>query len=196
MNSKSSGAMTRINRIPGHVLLPQFATRHLRPITGVVVSAALVLAMWNDGNALVWSALLGGGWGLSLLYAVQLRGLKRGDGSASWSGVLFAAIVFPALAVPLVLKSEELLRAFDLTAIPLALVYIASKLGCHRIGCCDRPHMRRGLLSLPMLEVLATSAISVLVACALAVDGPDGLAFLVFLVLHVVSWQSAKRLRT
>src|SRR5690606_27170391 len=77
----------------------------------------------------------------------------------------------------------------------LALIYIAAKLGCHRIGCCDRPNMLRGVPSLPMLEVMATSAISVLVGCALAVDGPNGLAFLVFLSLHVASWQTAKRLR-
>jgi len=55
--------------------------------------------------------------------------------------------------------------------------------------------MLRGVPSLPMLEVMATSAISVLVGCALAVDGPNGLAFLVFLSLHVASWQTAKRLR-
>lgn len=195
MVSNSSGVMTRIHRISGHVLLLRFATRHLRPITGLAVSAALVLALWRDGHTLVWSALLGGGWGLSLLYAVQLRGLKRGDGSASWSGVLLAAIAFPTLAGPLALESGELLRVFDLTLIPLALLYIVSKLGCHRIGCCDRPHMRRGMLSLPMLEVLATSAISVLAVCALAADGPDGLAFLTFLLLHVASWQAAKRLR-
>lgn len=185
---------------PGFRVLPgarlsAFLAHHVRPVTGVAASAAVVLALMAEGHGLVRSAVIGGGWGLCMLYAVQLRGLRRNDGSASWSGVLLAALAFPGVLVPPLVGPDALLTVLDHTALPLAAVYIAAKLGCHRIGCCDFPRRPRGGLSLPMREVLATATIAVLAGCVLLADAPNGLGFLVFLLLHVASWQAAKRYR-
>lgn len=187
--SHQSGARTRLRSIF------RLAVQHLRPSVGVVASVSVAMELWLAGYRPFYSLIFGAGWGLSMLYAVQLRGLKRGDGSVSWTGVLVAAIAFPAISVPLLFNVGALPHILDLTSAPLGIVYFAAKVGCHRIGCCNWGLKRRQAVSLPLLEAWITLALTTVVIIITLSPAPAGIAFAVFLIIHITVWQVAKKFR-
>lgn len=127
-----------------------------------------------------------------LLEPLFLAGLAD-DGSVSWTGVLVVAIGFPIIAVPLLFDVEMLHEVLDLTAVPLGIIYVAAKLGCHRIGCCNWNRNRWCGTSLPLVEAWITLALSA--ALITLSPAPAGLGFATFLLFHSAAWQAAKRLR-
>lgn len=170
---------------------------HLRTLTGIAASIAYGVAVNRAlPLPLIGGLAFGGGWGLVLLYAVQLRGIVQKDGSASWSGVLAASLAYTLVVTVAAFGIKRIPAVLDLSTVPLGVIYIAAKLGCHRIGCCNWKHAHRSpFLSLPLLEVAFTTialTLAITVSRLLQVPGTE---FCVFSICHVGSWSIAKRFR-
>ena len=96
---------------------------------------------------------------------------------------------------PILLGFTASVVALDAAIAPLTLVYVASKVGCHRIGCCNWARGRENWpISLPLIE-----SGSNLVICGLFLIQnfplPPGSAFVSFLCLHLAIWRALKSLR-
>lgn len=110
----------------------------LRTVTGIVASIGFGVGISRAfALPLVGGLAFGGGWGLVLLHAVQLRSIMQGDGAASWSGVIAASMAYALAATSVIIGIGHIPVVLDLSTIPLGAIYIAAKLGCHRIGCCN-----------------------------------------------------------
>lgn len=169
---------------------------NLRALTGVVASVIFGYLVWDrHGQNLVLALAFGGGWGLAMLYGVQLRGLVRRDGSVSWTGALLSSVLWVCAVGSIVFSPSLVLSLIDISSILTGAIYISAKLGCHRIGCCDWEKGRRHrLYSLPMLEALVT-VLQICFVLLMLGDVPRGAVAATFLSFHIATWTAFKRFR-
>lgn len=181
----------------GLALVTASAIKQLRTITGIAASIFLGVSVSRSfALPLVGGLAFGGAWGIVLLYAVQLRGLVQGDRSASWSGVIIASLIYIVSATFVFLGVSKIPVVLDLSTPPLGAIYIAAKLGCHRIGCCNwKSTLRPHLLSLPLIEAIFTVVILIFVFMSSRALQVAGAAFCLFSILHVSSWLIVKGMR-
>lgn len=169
---------------------------HTRSAVGLLSSSYLALHLWVETGFFFRSVIFGSGWGLCLLYGVQLRGLIRQDESVSWTGALAAGIAWSLTLGLVFFGVGKILYVLDLTAILYAAIYIAAKLGCHNIGCCNWNNRSGRSISLPALEMLLTATtIGVTVVVVRYFNLNHGILFMMYMTAHVISWLGAKRWR-
>lgn len=175
-----------------------FASRQLRVATGLIGTIGLTIWILKETGEFYRTSLFGFVLGLSLLYGVQLRGLLRADGSVSWTGALASSTAWIAGAGFILYGWPTTLKIFDAFVTPLALIYIAAKLGCHRIGCCGwKTSLRkRRFPSLPLLEVVFTALLAISICLlSLTLDLEDGIACTLFMALHIAGWKFLQKFR-
>ncbi|MDY4341029.1 hypothetical protein NG829_18905 [Xanthomonas sacchari] len=177
-------------------IIVEFVNINLRAIVGLLMAISLSCAIWLALNQpFIRSFIFGGGWGLSMLYGVQLRGLLRRDGSVSWTGALLSSTIWILVAIPLLLSWSLIGYVLDWCMLSTLLIYISAKLGCHRIGCCDwMLGRKRTIASLPMLEVVIT-ALLVIIGGFSSLTLIPGVTGLLLLLSHVAVWTSLKKFR-
>ncbi|MBD7924455.1 hypothetical protein [Xanthomonas bonasiae] len=169
---------------------------NLRALTGIVASAIFGYLVWDrHGQNLILALAFGGGWGLAMLYGVQLRGLVRRDGSVSWTGALLSSVLWVCAVGSVAFSPSLVLPLIDISSILTGVIYISARLGCHRIGCCDWKKGRRSrFFSLPMLEAIVTT-VQISLALLMFRDMPSGIVAATFLPSHIATWTAFKIFR-
>lgn len=169
---------------------------HLRAATGLLASGYLVIRLYLHTNSLGRSAIFGIGWGLALLYGVQVRRIAKDGSVVSWTGALSSVLTWTFLVGYFCFGSSHFLFILDLTIAPLASIYIAAKIGCHNIGCCNWAEGGKSMkYSLPLVEVMLTASFIMFAIVAGLTLKVSGVIFSIFILLHLFGWKTAKRFR-